>query len=413
MLLSLFNFLIVGLFGLLMRAKLVFPIVWFDQGFLMHAHSHFAFSAWVSQTLMLLMAKEVLQLKQNDSLPSKYQSVLLLNLFTSIGMLIGFTLSGYSVISIIFSFLIVLISYGFVFFMWRDLSRTQTPPVVKSIFQGALFFNIFSSLGTYGLAVLKATHSTDPLKQLASISFYLHFQYNGWFIMACLGLLLLWLYRKDSQEMLSRTTSKILLFSIIPTYLLSILWWKEMPIWLYSILVIAVLVQLIIWAQLLYNLKNSLYVKSRLPRRGMLSFLWYFVLIAFLFKLFLQILSVVPALSTYTYSFRPIVIAYLHLVLLAIISLYLLAYSLSTFLLAGNKLTNRAILFLMIGVFLNELFLAIQGSEGLFKFHFKYANKGLFYISALLVFSMILLFIGQFLKPTALNDRLSRNKTLP
>ncbi|MDR2272533.1 MAG: hypothetical protein LBF27_16620, partial [Sphingobacterium sp.] len=49
---TLFNLLIVGVFGLIMRLKFLFPIPWIDQKNLMHAHSHFAFSAWVSQALM-------------------------------------------------------------------------------------------------------------------------------------------------------------------------------------------------------------------------------------------------------------------------------------------------------------------------------------------------------------------------
>ena len=43
-------------------------------------------------------------------------------------------------------------------------------------------------------------------------------------------------------------------------------------------------------------------------------------------KLSLQMVSVVPSLSTLTVGFRPIVIGYLHLVLLGVITIFLIGY---------------------------------------------------------------------------------------
>lgn len=404
MLISLFNFLIVGLFGLLMRGNTLSPILWLDHSFLMHAHSHFAFSAWVSQVLMLFMAKEVLNLKQDSPIPQKYQQVLLINLLISIGMLISFSISGYSVISIIFSFFIVLISYAYVYIMWKDLSKAKIPTAIKNIFKAALFFNFFSSLGTYGLAVLKATHTDDPLLQLASIGFYLHFQYNGWFIMGSLGLLLLWIYRKETKVVLNRASSITLISSIIPAYFLSVLWWKAMPQWLYTLLVIAVLVQLYIWAKLFINLKSIQFVKKLQNHKKPIRHIWNFIFIALILKLLLQVASTIPTFSTYTYSFRPIVIAYLHLVLLAIISLFLIAYSFTDQLLHANKTSNIAIILLLIGIFFNELLLMIQGTEGIFKFYFTHANTCLFIAAGLMCTSMAMLFLAQ-LKAAKLKER--------
>ena len=55
-----------------------------------------------------------------------------------------------------------------------------------------------------------------------------------------------------------------------------------------------------------------------------LKYILLFVGFALSAKFLLQLGSTIPALSQLGFGFRPIVIAYLHLVLLAVISLFLL-----------------------------------------------------------------------------------------
>lgn len=52
---SLINLFLVAFLGLIMRYKIGFEFPFFDQKFLQHSHSHFAFSGWISHTLMVLM----------------------------------------------------------------------------------------------------------------------------------------------------------------------------------------------------------------------------------------------------------------------------------------------------------------------------------------------------------------------
>jgi hypothetical protein len=70
--------------------------------------------------------------------------------------------------------------------------------------------------------------------------------------------------------------------------------------------------------------------------------------------------STIPALSQLAFGFRPIVIAYLHLVLLAIISLFLF-FIYANHLIHFNKQIKIGIIIFSIGVLLNEIILAIQG----------------------------------------------------
>ena len=52
---SIFNLTIVAFLGVLMRYKIGFEFPFFDQKNIQHAHSHFAFTGWITRTLFVLM----------------------------------------------------------------------------------------------------------------------------------------------------------------------------------------------------------------------------------------------------------------------------------------------------------------------------------------------------------------------
>src|SRR6218665_1344351 len=99
---GLLNLSIVALYGVTMRYKIAFDFPFFEQKNLLHAHSHFAFSGWISQFLyaglVLIVFPYLDKAKQR-----KYHVLLALNLLASFGMLIAFTIQGYKAISISFS----------------------------------------------------------------------------------------------------------------------------------------------------------------------------------------------------------------------------------------------------------------------------------------------------------------------
>ena len=53
--LALFNLVIVALLGVLLRYKIAFSFPFLQQKHVLHGHSHFAFSAWISQMIMTLL----------------------------------------------------------------------------------------------------------------------------------------------------------------------------------------------------------------------------------------------------------------------------------------------------------------------------------------------------------------------
>ncbi|HEX7691067.1 MAG TPA: hypothetical protein VF408_01695, partial [Sediminibacterium sp.] len=117
--------------------------------------------------------------------------------------------------------------------------------------------------------------------------------------------------------------------------------------------------------------------------------------IAFSIKLLLQLVSVLPALSKLAFGFRPVVIGYLHLVLLAVISLSLLGYCLALGALKINRPLRAGITLLVAGILLNELVLMIQGMAAMYYRYIPYLNEMLLGVAAIIFVSLILVNTSQ------------------
>lgn len=357
------NLLLVAASGLLMRLKFLVPLPAVNQKYLLHAHSHFAFSGWVSHTLMVLIIAAVCSTKAHEKLPLKYQTLLIANLLASYAMLVSFFLQGYGLYAICAASLSVAISYIFAVLCWRNMRQPAFRAPAYHWFRASLVLLVLSSLGTFFLAYLMASRNTDTRIQLAAVYFFLHFQYNGWFFFSCMGLMQHWLERRGVTIRHARFVFWAFTLACAPAYLLSVLWW-DMPGWLYAVAVGAVTLQGVAWGAWLRALgtKLALY-KHRLPAvaKGLLIG----AVIAATIKILLQGLSVIPSLSQLVYSFRPVVIGYLHLVLLAIITFFMLAYAYMKGALSTNRPATISTGVFAAGVVLNELLLALQGISGL------------------------------------------------
>ncbi|WP_152378418.1 hypothetical protein [Flavobacterium haoranii] len=108
---SLFNLFIVAFLGVLMRYKISFEFPLLHQKNIQHAHSHFAFAGWVTQTLFFLLVNYLDKRNLKINVFKRYKKLLLLNLICAYGMLISFTTNGYDFISIFFSTASIFISF--------------------------------------------------------------------------------------------------------------------------------------------------------------------------------------------------------------------------------------------------------------------------------------------------------------
>jgi hypothetical protein len=383
--LSLLNLCIVATLGVLMRYKIGFEFPYLDQKHLQHSHSHFAFSGWVSHTLMTLMVY-YLQNKTVDFQVNKYRKIIIANLIISYVMLVSFIIEGYGLISIIASTASILISYVFGYYYIKDLRKIDSDLLSINWFKAAIVFNIISSFGTFYLAYMMASKNIVQDYYLSSIYYFLHFQYNGWFFFGCMGLIFGFLNLKKSEHPFYETSCKLFAVACIPAYFLSTLW-LNLPVWLYVLTVLAAIVQVFAWFKLLAILiKNRIeFLKNFSP---LLRYILLFATLALSIKLLLQLGSTIPVISDLAFGFRPIVIAYLHLVLLAVISLFLLFYIYANHLIFISRRIKIGLLIFSIGVLLNELVLAVQGVASFSYTIIPYVNELLFGVAIILLFGI-------------------------
>ncbi|MFB0966224.1 MAG: hypothetical protein QMB15_02045, partial [Cloacibacterium sp.] len=238
---SVFSFVIVAILGVLMRYKIAFSLPFVEQKHLQEAHSHFAFYGFITSCIYILVAqylsKTVIGIQMN-----KYQILIGVNFFASYGMLLSFLYAGYFWLSIIFSTIALLNSFVYYFFLYRDLKNLQETS--KIWFLAAFFFAVLSSLGVFTLSYMMASKNVVQELYLASTYFYLHFQYNGFFIFLCLGLL--FYHLKEKGILISSTENKmifgLLFIGCFIGFGLSVLWLK-LPVFIYLVIVLATLVQ--------------------------------------------------------------------------------------------------------------------------------------------------------------------------
>lgn len=381
---SILNLLIVSVIGVILRYKILYSLPFFDQKHLLHGHSHFAFAGWITQALMALLVTYLC--RQNATIVfKKYERLLIINLITAYGMLISFPIEGYGFFSILFSTLSIFVSYTFAIIYWKDLNRLPEKSISHYWFKAALIFNAISSAGAFSLAIMMVTKTIHQNWYLAAIYFFLHFQYNGWFFFSCMGLL-----NEKIQPLVSENSKlkKIFwLFAIacIPAYFLSALWLK-IPLIIYVLVIAAALLQVIAWGWLVKLIKNNWrLIKQQIPPTA--TWILAFSAAALSIKLLLQLGSVIPALSDLAFGFRPIVIGYLHLVLLGVITLFILGYIFAFKQLFISKTSLMALWIFTAGILFNETLLMIQGVSAMY-----YVNVP--YINELLLFAALLMFSG-------------------
>ena len=387
-----FNLMIVAGAGVILRYKIAFPLPAVNQKFLLHAHSHFAFSGWVSQVLMALLVG-LISRRSGVNYFRKYRWLLYANLAFSYGMLFSFPFQGYGPWSILFSTLTILVSYGFAILYWKDLGKLPGKTRSQGWIRAALLFHVMSSAGPFSLAYMMASHHLLQNWYLASIYFFLHFQYNGWFFFACMGLLIDLFPDELMASAYLKGAFRLFAIACIPAFLLSVLWWP-VSAWLYAVVVASAIAQLAGWGLLLVCLsRNYSALLTSFSRYARV--LLVLCAAACTIKLCLQAGSVLPVLSKLAFGFRPIVIGYLHLVLLAVITLFLLSYMVGSCMVRVNALVWSGLGLFTAGIFINEFLLMAQGIYDLRYEALPLINECLFGAAIGLFTGMLVFNLGQ------------------
>lgn len=371
--LALLNLLIVASAGLLLRIKIVFPLPQVDHKNLLHGHSHFAFSGWVSLALFACITYIIHRYRPLNT--GLYKKLFWLGQLAAFGMLATFPFMGYKAPSIAFSVLSIFFSYLFAFFAWRSMSGSPMPRLVQWCFKSALIFYVISSMGAFNLAWLMASKNHSQAFYIGSVYFFLHFQYNGWFLFGILGL---FIYQVEKTAIAFNRkylyySFWLLALACVPAFLLSTLWMRlpALLYWIGTFAAILQLVALVFAGRFLLSIRKELSTQLLPATR----WLWGLSLAAFAIKILLQTLSVIPSLSYLAFGFRPVVIGYLHLVLLGLITLFLIGYFLQAgFLPSRSRQTKTGLVLFTGGVILNEAFLFFQGIAAISFTYFESIN---------------------------------------
>lgn len=388
---SVFSLFIVAVLGTIMRYKIAFSLPWIEQKNLQQSHSHFAFYGWITFVIYLLIVKYLREVRPNTN-EKPYLWLIVSNLVASFGMLVAFIYGGYYWLSIAFSTMALLTSFAMAFVFAKDMRAVKDSS--KKWFLAAFFFAVFSSLGVFTLSFMMATKNFSQDVFLASEYFYLHFQYNGFFIFSCIGFLLHAIKRMGA-DIAQKENNFIFWLSFIGClvgYGLSVLWIK-MPLWVFIAIVITTLMQT--WgAYRLFQFVISKFSVIKEKWSPLLRFILLYVGFAFAVKILLQLGSNIPAVNQFAFGFRNIVIAYLHLVLLMCVSAFLVGQILATGYFKESKSYLLGIKGFLLGVFLNELVLGLMGIFSIVYFSIPYTPEALFVISFFILSSALIMFLS-------------------
>lgn len=388
-----FNFLIACVFGLLMRLMYLFPIDGLNYSFLLHAHSHVAMLGWVYLIIYVLVVHFFIP-KEKSQKPI-YNRLFWLTEFSVIGMMIAFPIQGYALFSIVFSTMHILLSYVFCRQVWKDGLRDQSSS--QRLLYTSILFMILSTFGVWCLGPAVSTLGKQSAFYQIAIQFFLHFQFNGWFILAVLALFL-----KQFQTTIDPEKFKKFYFTLIIATLLTVAfpvrWYVENDLLSY-INIFGVVLQFI---AVIY------FYKMLKPQRSLFAnaldtttkIVYGLALCSLILKTGIQLLTIFPALLEVSHQIRPFVIGFIHLTTLGIITGFLLGILLQhKMLCSDSKVLQTGVKCFVVAYFATEVLLF---GQGLYFYFGKGAISG--YFESIFVLSMLLV-LGLILMMTSLKNR--------
>jgi len=314
--------LLVGSMGILLRLFFVLPVA-ANYRFLVHTHSHIALLGWVYIALSTLVYKLYLTGAGKGKI---YKRIFLFTNFTLLGMMFSFPLQGYALFSIIFSTLFLFASYFLAWFVFKNVPARFRDRYSYKCIKAALWYMVFSSIGPWAVGGVLATLGKASVWYKLSIYFYLHFQYNGWFILALIGIL--FFIAEKAKAGIGKKSFHIFLLlinaGVILSFFLSVLWTKP-PVVFYGLAAAGAVLQVIAFVQLFQMLKNS-WKKIQESLQSFAAFLLKLSGICLAVKVLLQLITALPFFTELSFLYTDFVIGYLHWTFLGVVSLALFAF---------------------------------------------------------------------------------------
>lgn len=342
--------------GLFLRLMYVAPIEGVNFQFLMHGHSHVAMLGWVYLMLYCLIFHFYVPKEAQQK--TVYNRLFWVTELAVIGMMIDFPAQGYAFASILFSSLHIFCSYYFCYLIWKDAKPSTFPE--KRMLHTALFFMIFSTLGVWCLGPAIGMMGKESAFYQIAIQFFLHFQFNGWFLFAVLAL-----FFKQSKikidEKKFREFYNLFVTATVLTLALPVSWSLSNPIfyWINAIGVMIQLLSFILFALLIQPHFQDFFT----PLAPLEKTVYRFALCSLALKVIIQLIVLVPELAQVSHDIRNFVIGYIHLTMLGIITGFLFGFTLqNSYLNSQNSIQKWGVNIFLLGFVSTEILLFLQGT---------------------------------------------------
>lgn len=309
--------------GLLLRWHFIAPLDTIQYPFLLHAHSHIMFLGWVFNAFYLAF---VYCYSRTRWIP-RYRSMFIVLQVLVLAMLVSFPLQGYGVFSIVFSTLHTVVAVVFTLRFLKDLQLvTPENSVSKRFVQLSLVFFLVSGLGPFALGFVAANGLGHSNWYSFAVYFYLHFQYNGFFLFGVLGLFFKLLEERKIpvRQSMAMRAADLMAVACVPAYFLSVLW-ADPGLIFNSLGFFASCLQ-ILSIILLIRIIHQHQTAIKAAFNAFSVVVLCIILISLITKIVLQLLSAFPLIAHLSLAYRTYVIAYLHLVLVGIITLFLIVW---------------------------------------------------------------------------------------
>ena len=317
---ALYFFAAIALLGLILRTVPVYALginfTWF-----LHAHSHVAFLGWLHGAFISLISYIFLK----ESLQTKaFKRIYIITIVNIAGMYISFPLQGYKVFSIIFLSLFLVSTYFYLHYFFEHKQDVDLYPATYKFVKAGLFLQFISSLSPWSLVLILKTFGKKSHFYKYDIFYYLHFQYNGWFLFAMIGLTFYLLERRNITLPVQQVKRilKLMYVAVFFGYFSNTLWAN--PGILYNVLALmgGAAEILAIFVLLLILNRYHRYIKHTIS--GFSYRIFKIVLITLFVKAGLQFMGSFQYYADLSYLIRDFVIGYLHLIMLGIFTPFLL-----------------------------------------------------------------------------------------
>lgn len=384
------NFFIAALMGLLLRLMYVAPVEWVNFQFLLHGHSHVAMLGWVYLMLYSLIVHFFVP-KEVQQKPI-YNQLFWVTQVAVMGMMVRFPVEGYAMLSIAFSTLHIFCSYFFCRLIWKDAQASSLPE--KQMLRTALFFMVLSTIGVWCLGPAVGLMGKASAFYQIAIQFFLHFQFNGWFMFAVLALFFHQLKAKIDDKRF-QFFYKLLVTATILTLALPVSWYLSNPIfyWINSLGVILQLAAFLVLVKICKPHFQTFFSSLKKIEK----IVYGFALFSLALKIGIQLVVLLPGLDQISHQIRNFVIGYIHLTMLGIITGFLLGFALQNKFINGKSIwINWGLSLFLLGFVGTEMLLFIQGGYFFFdKGPMPMYQQNLFFTSIGLPAGLLMIIIGK------------------